>query len=254
MVLEEEGAETQGKPIEILFEDPRIVVLSKPSGVPVVPDRSRGVESCLGFLVRRELRSRREKLPGEFCRPRTVHRIDRLTSGLVLFAKTAEDERQLGGAFETREVEKEYLALLGGVVEPARFTVNCPISTGRKGRMLASPLGAGGRTSGKAALTRFDVLERFHDSTWVVARPRTGRTHQIRLHAWASGHPLAVDPLYAASSVGDGLGLPWAPDRLTLHAFRYTLPKRWGTPRVFECPLPADLERALDRLRRTRDS
>ncbi len=234
-------------PIDILHEDERLVALSKPSGLPVVPDREQALESCLGFLIRRELAERPAKPPARYLRYRIVHRIDRLTSGLVLVAKTAGAERRLGEDFEHHRVRKEYLALLAGTVLPARFAVNCPVAPGRKGRMRAEA-GAPGR-SGKEALTEFEVLERFRRVTLVRALPLTGRTHQIRVHAWAAGHPLAIDPVYhPAPKGGAAIRLPGI-DRLTLHAHRTILPETWSEPRAFTCPPPADFQAAIEALR-----
>ncbi|MBI4605181.1 MAG: RluA family pseudouridine synthase [Planctomycetes bacterium] len=228
--------------IEILHEDARLVAVTKPSGVPVVPDREKALGSVLGFLVRRELEARRAKSPADYVRCRIVHRIDRWTSGLVLVARTPEAERRLSADFEGRRVKKEYLAILRGVVAPARIAVSCPVVPGRKGKMRAELReGAGG------ALTELDVLERFDGFTLVRARPLTGRTHQIRVHAWAAGHPLAVDPLYGAR--GEALPAPPAIERLTLHAHRCELPGDWEEPRAFECPPPADFQAALAALR-----
>ena len=235
--------------IQILHEDERIAAISKPSGVPVIPDRSREGESCLGLLTRHELRSRAEKPPEAMIRYRTVHRIDRLTSGLVLFARTPESERRLSADFENRRVQKEYLAILRGVVEPAMFAVHCPVTPGRKGKMRAAvgagAVGPGGSPAGDA-ITDFEVIERFDGFTFVRARPLTGRTHQIRVHAWAAGYPLAVDPLYGAKNGGPLPGMA----RLSLHARRYGLPEDWDDPRAFESPIPEDFASALEALRR----
>jgi len=221
----------EGQPeleIPILHEDSRLLVLAKPAGIPVVPDRDKGAGSCLGFLIQRELTARTSKQVADFVRYRVVHRIDRITSGLVLVAKTPESERLLAGDFERRRIRKEYLAILSGVVEPARFTVVCPIAVGRKGKMRA-------QLKGRRALTHFDVKERFRDRTLVVARPVTGRTHQIRVHAWAAGHPLDGDPLYGSEGS----------EAILLHAHRYELPESWAEPRVFECPLPETFAAAV---------
>lgn len=244
----EPGAGTEGPPVRILYEDRRFAVLEKASGVPVVPARGGPAESCLAFLVRRELAERPAKSPSELLRYRVVHRIDRLTSGLVIVAKTAEAERRLAFDFERRRVRKEYLALLEGGVLAARVVVNCPVVEGRKGKMraAASPGARPGRL-GKGAMTRFDVLERLGDFTFVRAVPASGRTHQIRVHAWAARHPVAGDPLYA----GREAGRPRPPglDRLALHAHRYALGEDWEEPRSFACPLAGDFEGALRALR-----
>ncbi len=242
--LGEDETDTAGN-LRILHEDHRLIALSKPSGLPVVPDREKRAGSVLGFLIRRELAARTSKPPGEYLRYRVVHRIDRLTSGLVIVAKTPEAERQLALDFERRQVKKEYLAILAGVVEPACLAVNCPVVPGRKGKMRAEPAGKGKRGSGRSALTELEVLERFRDFTLVRAMPLTGRTHQIRVHAWAAGHPLAIDPLYGARPAGPR---PPAIDRLTLHALRYELPETWEAPRVFVCPPPRDFEAAVKAL------
>jgi 23S rRNA pseudouridine1911/1915/1917 synthase len=214
----------------------------------VVPDRSGGNGSCLEFLTRRELHARSSKPPSEYRRLRVVHRIDRWTSGLVMVAKTPVAERKIAADFEARRMRKEYLAIVSGSVEPARVVVDCPVGPGRKGKMRAV---TGGDRGGKAARTTFDVLERYGDLTLVSARPDTGRQHQIRVHAWVMGHPLAIDSLYAVGP--DACGGPLVGiDRLTLHAYCYTLPPDWDEPRRFCCPPAMDFRRALDALRRAK--
>ena len=240
--------------IEILHEDHRLLVLSKPSGVPVIQDMEKKIESCLEYLIRRELRARESKSPAEIIRYRTVHRIDRFTSGLVLFARTLEYERQFSKEFEGGRIAKEYLAMVQGIVPAARITVDCPIGPGRKGKMRALPASEGQSSDSQSprhALTHFEVLERFKETTLVRARPKTGRTHQIRVHAWAAGHPLAIDSLYRVGQyLKNQISVPGI-DRLTLHAHRYTLPNTWEAPRKFECPIPKDFSKALDALRET---
>ena len=227
--------------VEVLAEDASLIAIAKPSGVPVVPDRDARRESCLGFLIRRELAARSQKPLAAWVRPRVVHRIDRLTSGVVLFARTPDAERELTGCFEDRRVAKTYLALLLGDVLAARVTVDVPIASGRKGRMRAN-------ADGKAALTVFEPLERFGDFTLAVARPRTGRTHQIRVHALAIGHPLAVDPLYRTAEFA-GRAEPPGIERLTLHALSYELPATWPGQRLWRCEPSADFAAALEALR-----
>ena len=237
----------------VLFEDDRFVVVEKPAGMSVVPARDREDASLLDLLVRRELRERASgaKSIAAFVRFRVVHRLDRWTSGLVIIAKTAAVERQLAAEFEARRVDKEYHAIVAGVMTPALLTVNCPIAPGRKGRMRAEL-----RPDAKPALTTFEVVERFADATWVRARPLTGRTHQIRVHAWAAGHPLLRDPLYGPSQerlARSALADLTTDLKLTLHARRYGLPAEgpsaWDSPRVFEAPLPAAFRETIERLR-----
>ena len=233
---------TEGGGIGILHEDGQVVVLVKDSGVPVVPDRQKEAESCLAFLLRRELRQREDKPVEEYIRPRVVHRIDRLTSGLVIFAKTPAAERKLSASFEARQVRKEYLAIVLGDMAAARKTISVPIDTGRKGRMRWG-------AAGKSSETVFEAVERFGTFTLVRARPLSGRTHQVRVHALAAGFPLAVDSLYRPSATwawGQLQGI----DRLTLHALSLELPGDWEGERRFVCEPPGDFSRALELLRK----
>jgi 23S rRNA pseudouridine955/2504/2580 synthase len=111
------------------------------------------------------------------------------------------------------------------------------------------PARAAKRGAAKGAVTRFEVVERFADTTLVRAVPFTGRTHQIRVHAWATGHPLAVDPVYG-EEVPPGAREPLAGlEGLSLHAHRYTLPPDWDEPRSFTCPLTEGFRAALAALR-----
>ncbi len=231
--------------LRILHEDERFVVVWKRAGLSVIPDRSRA-GSCLELLIRRELRARASKPPTEFLRLRVVHRIDRGASGLVIVAKAPEVERRLAADFEARRIRKEYRALVSGAVKPARIVVNCSVAPGRKGRMRAGDESSSGA---KAALTTFDVLERFKGASLVSAKPETGRRHQIRVHAWAMGHPLVIDPLYAVGSNAYEAGSLSGIERLTLHSYRYTLPPTWDEPRSFCCPLAEDFRAALVHLR-----
>src|SRR5690606_30422530 len=209
--------------------------LSKSSGVPVLPDPRSGRQSCLSFLVERERLERQTKDRRAWERPRIVHRIDRATSGVVLVARDLHAEQWLSRAFETSRVRKEYAAILRGVVAPARVVIDCAIVPGRKGRMR-------GALRGPSASTELTVIERYADSTLVVARPRTGRTHQIRVHTALLGHPVLGDPLYGGAHEQDP-ELP--PDgrasppiaRLALHAWRYVVPDPDGREEVFTVPL-----------------
>jgi 23S rRNA pseudouridine1911/1915/1917 synthase len=168
-----------------------------------------------------------------------VHRLDAGTSGLLVVAKDDETHGALTQLLAAREVERRYLALVRGRVEPDRFTVDASLVR-RRGRVAVGAAGA-------ASSTDFDVEERMEGSTLLQARPRTGRTHQIRVHLASIGHPILGDRPYGG--VGEDarrLGL----SRPFLHAagLAFLHP---GTGRRVEVeePLPTDLQTALQRAR-----
>ncbi len=228
-----------------IFEDHRMIVLSKPAGLSVIPDRDRQLPSCLSWLIQKELEERKTKSLPEYLRYRIVHRIDRLTSGLVIVAKTPDVEKALARDFENHEVGKEYLAILQGEVRPAQITVNCPIGPGRKGKMRA-----GFQNSASDALTTFTVLSSNKEATLVSVQPQTGRTHQIRVHAWAMGHPLILDPKYGPKQNSTFPHSAGSGDRLlSLHSYQYSLSKEWPQSRSFKCLPPMEFTSLISQLK-----
>lgn len=227
--------------IPVLFLDEHLVAVDKPAGRLVIPGRApAGEESLKGELA------------ATFGRLFVVHRLDRGTSGVLVFARTAEAHRGMNLSFDRGQPEKTYLALVKGR-PPADFTVDVGIAKGRKGRMRpARP----GENTAKAALTRFHVLEAFParhgvpELALVECRPKTGRTHQIRVHLASAGVPLAVDPDYGDASplsLEDGTSLTRTP----LHASRLALRHPvTGEPLLLEAKLPEDLACLLSALRR----
>jgi tRNA pseudouridine32 synthase/23S rRNA pseudouridine746 synthase len=215
--------------------------VDKPAGRIVIPGR--GADE----------RSLREELEAEHGPLWVVHRLDRGTSGVLLFARSAQAHRALNLAFDRGEPRKRYVALVRGTPPDAQ-RIELAIAPARRGRMrLARP----GETHGKAAATEVRLVERFPPRAWaggglalVEAFPETGRTHQIRVHLAAVGLPLAVDPDYrgAESLVGpDGTVLL---ARTPLHAARLELPHPVGGGLLaIEAPWPADLEAAVAALR-----
>jgi tRNA pseudouridine32 synthase/23S rRNA pseudouridine746 synthase len=226
--------------LAILHRDEHLLAVDKPAGRLVIPGRG-SPEPTL-----------QEEAAATHGRLWVVHRLDRGTSGVLLFARTAAAHRALNLAFDARQIAKRYLALVRGT-PPARALVEAALAPARRGRMrLARP----GDPRAKDAATEV-ILREAHPArpplpplALVEALPRTGRTHQIRLHLASLGTPLALDPDYGAPDPLAGPGGEILLDRTPLHAWRLELahPVTGATLRL-EAPLPADMERLLARAR-----
>jgi RluA family pseudouridine synthase len=225
----------------ILRADAAVLAVDKPAGRIVIPGRGG------------EERSLREELEAEHGRLWVVHRLDRGTTGVLVFARTAAAHRALNLAFDRGEPRKRYLAIVrGGPAGEARL--DAPIAPARRGRMRpARP----GDPRGKAAVTVIRPLETFPSRAWaggalalVEALPETGRTHQIRVHLMHAGWPLAVDPDYGDEGPLLGPDARELLARTPLHAARLELRHpASGEPLALEAPLPADMAAALEALR-----
>ena len=226
-------------PPAVLHEDAALLAVDKPAGWLVIPGRD-PAEPCL----RAALEARHGPLW-------VVHRLDRGTSGVLVFARTAAAHRALNLQFERGEPRKTYLALVAGA-PAADFAVDAPIAPARRGRMkTVEP----GDPRGKPARTAFRVLEAFPARAGrgalalLEARPESGRTHQIRVHLRAAGHPLAFDPDYGEEvPLLDAAGAVVLA-RTPLHAARLELTHPDGGPLSLAAPLPADLAATLAALR-----
>ena len=216
----------------VIFEDRDFLVLDKPAGIA-----SHG-GSGIAFGAIELLRAARPKDHLEL-----VHRLDRDTSGVLVFARS---RRGLIGAqdlIRSGEAKKQYLCLMSGTLHRARFDVNAPL---RKSVLAGGERMVRVDDDGKPALTFFREIERYPGASLVEATLATGRTHQIRVHAAHAGYPLAGDPKYGEREANKrfrGLGLK----RLFLHAarFEFELGERAYS---FSTPLPDDLRAVLDRL------
>jgi 23S rRNA pseudouridine1911/1915/1917 synthase len=231
--LQELHPEEGGVPVR--YEDDHLLIVAKPAGMVTHPTRSRRT----GTLVNRLL-GMNVPLSRGGDRPGIVHRLDAGTSGLLVVAKDEETHTALTRLLAARRVRREYLALVRGSVEHDAFAVDAPL--GRRGARVRVRRG-----TGVAASTDFAVRERLPGATLLVARPRTGRTHQIRVHLSALGHPILGDRAYRGGG-DDAERL-----RLTrpfLHAWRLAFDHpRTGERVEAEEPLPADLAEALERAR-----
>lgn len=240
----------------VLHRDDHFLAIDKPAGVPSVRERWTDADSAL-VLVWDLLRSE----DPEARKPRVVHRIDKGTSGILLFATTLQAARSLSRQFRDREVEKTYLTLVLGTPPDPSGTIEVSLSEHpqRPGRVQVV------ERKGKPAVTDWRVLERFRGYALLEVRPRTGRMHQIRASLAHIGYPLLVDPAYRG---GESLLLsrlkpgykqkkhrPEIPliGRLSLHAFRVAFRHPFASTRVeIEAPPPKDFELALKYLRRFR--
>jgi 23S rRNA pseudouridine1911/1915/1917 synthase len=173
-------------------------------------------------------------------RPGIVHRLDVGTSGAMIVAKDDDTHANLADMFRRHEVERTYLALVRGHVPNERFLIDAPLTRERARIRVRS-------ATGREAATEVHVRERFPRSTLVEARPRTGRTHQIRVHLSSVGHPILGDSAYGGGGAeAKGLGL----DRPFLHSWRIAFRHPITGQRVeVEDPLPDDLQDALARAR-----
>jgi 23S rRNA pseudouridine1911/1915/1917 synthase len=181
---------------------------------------------------------------GDEQRPGIVHRLDRGTSGLIVVAKNDRAHRHLQKQFKDRAAQKLYLALVVGKPPTPTGRIEAPIGRDPKNRQrMAVTTG----DSGRDAVTVYRTIESFKQFTLLEAEPKTGRTHQIRVHLTFLGCPIAGDPLYATPR-SVGMKLPGL-HRQFLHATRLTLALPSGVVRAFDSPLPDDLANVLTHLR-----
>jgi RluA family pseudouridine synthase len=210
--------------MKIIYEDDHLLVVDKPAGLPVLPD---GWDRDAPYLVR-SLEEQRGKIF-------IVHRLDKITSGVMVFARDAETHRALNIQFEGHEAQKIYHALVEGNPKWEEKSARHPLraNVGHKHRTMVDD------KHGKPSETRFRVIKRYEEAALIEARPMTGRTHQIRVHAYALGHPLVEDFLYGSR---DQYGLP----RPMLHAQTLSFVHPATEERVkFSAPRPSDFEEAI---------
>jgi 23S rRNA pseudouridine1911/1915/1917 synthase len=222
----------EGPQAEVVYSDEALAVIEKPAGLVVHPAPSHKGETLVdqlsGILE-----------GGDPDRPGIVHRLDKDTSGLLVVARSEEAQRALAAQVAAREVERVYLALARGHIESRTGTIDAPIGRERRSRTRMAVSGAGARE----ARTHFTVLELLPADSYVEARLETGRTHQIRAHFAAIGHPLVGDPTYGA---GEAYGL----ERQFLHAHRLAFAHPLSGERLeFTSELPEDLRRTLEEAR-----
>ncbi len=248
LVPKKEAAAAPKKfPLEVLFEDNFLAVINKPAGIPT----HRGIRQTRGTIADAAVELFGPDLPrgqGED-RPGIVHRLDRETSGVMLLAKNEEAFYNLQGQFKARTVKKEYRAIVRGTLRFDSDHVEGLMARDARqpDKMRMSKI------AGRESSTFYQVLERFENFTYLRCEPKTGRTHQIRVHLTHLGHPLVGDKVYKASGIAwhtpHGAPKVW---RHLLHAHRLTFehPKT-GDSMHFEAPIPKDMQDFLNFLRKS---
>jgi RluA family pseudouridine synthase len=213
--------------LSIIHQDKQIIVVNKPAGLSVLPE---GWDKDAPYL--------QKTLEEKFGRIWVVHRLDKVTSGVIVFARTAEAHRHLNGQFERREIEKRYHAIVEGVPEWDEYTAKHSLhpNVGRKHRTVVD------RHRGKRSVTAFKLIKSWQARAWLEAQPKTGRTHQIRVHLSALGYPILADTLYGAENCA------WI-TRPALHAHRITfIHPSTNKEQTFLAPYPQDFADLLAKL------
>ena len=230
----------------ILYEDTDVVVITKPAGVLVHPDGVSDEKTISDWMVEQYPQSVSVGEPltlkdgVEIKRPGVVHRLDRDTSGVLILAKTSDAYEHLKTQFQERDASKEYLAFVYGVFKQQKGVVEAPIGRSAKDfKQWSAQRGARGAL--RDAYTEYEVLGSDREHSIVRFLPKTGRTHQIRVHAKYLNHPLVCDRLYAPKHECS-LGF----SRVALHAHRLSLMLPNGEQKTFEAPLPDDFIQALE--------
>ncbi len=259
-----EGPAPQEIPLSILHEDDAIIVIDKPAGMIVHPAKGHW-EGTLASALAHHFGTLSGR--GGPTRPGIVHRLDRDTSGVIVVAKNDQVHDSLAAQFKARQVEKVYLAIVAGAPDRDRDVIDEPIGnhpTHREKKAIRR-----NDPSARQAITQYEVVERFAGYALLRALPKTGRTHQIRIHLAHVGFPVLCDRLYGGRSqlselellardrAADEAAAHTSPEpllkRQALHAHRLTLTHPTSGQRMsFEANLPADMLQTLEALRRWR--
>ena len=224
-------------PLDIIYEDKDLLVVNKAAGMVVHPAPGHVDDTLVNALIARYPDIQREDSEQ---RPGIIHRLDKDTSGLIIVARNAATHSALADQMKRHEIVKRYLALVEGVVALDHGSIDAPIGRNTRHRQqMAITV-----VKSRVARTHFRVQERFDRHTLLLLELETGRTHQIRVHLKAIGHPIVGDPVYGSGSINHGLTLK----RQFLHAYqlKFTHPTT-GNAVNLEAPLPEDLQALLDR-------
>jgi len=218
-------------PLAIIYEDRDILVIDKPAGLTVHPAPGHSSHTLVNALL---AHCPQLSKSNDLTRPGIVHRLDKDTSGLMVIAKSDFARQYLVNQFKTHAVTKGYLALVRGKLSPEQGIIEAPIGRDPYNRQRMAVV-----ATGKEASTQYQVRKYLSNYTLLDVIPRTGRTHQIRVHLSAIGYPVVGDPIYGTKSAYI--------NRQFIHAYRlgFRLPST-NEYREFTCSLPADLKQALE--------
>lgn len=247
------------KGFSIIFENDDFIAVDKVSGILTIPDRHDEMQLSLYKI-----------LTQKYGKIFIVHRLDRDTSGLILFAKNEGTHKHLSQLFEQRNIEKNYLGIVRGSMPDKKGSINEPIAEHpfHKGEMIILPSSGGvggGRKKGKPSLTDYEVLEDYGIYSLVHFDIHSGRTHQIRVHTKSVGHPIICDSIY-----GDGKPILLSSfkkkyklsqhdleerpiiNRLALHSHKLIFTDAYQKKHIIEAPLPKDMKALLQQLKKNR--
>ncbi|MFP4564610.1 MAG: RluA family pseudouridine synthase [Spirochaetia bacterium] len=223
--------EPEDIPLDIIYEDEDVIVVDKPRGMVVHP----GAGNRSGTLVQGILHhcSRQAaEFSDEPLRPGIVHRLDKETSGVIIVAKNKRAHEYLSSQFRRRKTKKRYIAIVKGEIRHTGGTIDHPVARDRNHRKRFTWT----RPDGKQALTRYKVVKRFPGYTLVLLAPKTGRTHQLRVHMFSENYPILGDPVYGRKDHRfPDAGLMLHASALTIrlpedreeHTFKAPMPKRF---------------------------
>jgi 23S rRNA pseudouridine1911/1915/1917 synthase len=229
--------------LRIIHQDKNIIVVEKPAGISVHPASKNDEKNTLvnGLIAKfPEIIGVGDNLPESNLRPGIVHRLDKETSGVIVIARNQKAFDQLKNLFKNREVEKKYLALVLGKMPNKKGVIEKPLakSSDYKKQVIANRRT---RTKIKNAITEYTVLREFRDCSLLEISPKTGRTHQIRIHLASVGHPVVGDKLYKSQEVSNLF------PRHLLHASEISF-SLFGKKHSYKSPIPKDFKEFLAQL------
>ncbi len=233
--LSQKGVSAQELPLDIIYEDEDLLIVNKAAGMVVHPAPGHADDTLVNALLARYPAMQEDMELEEDVRPGIVHRLDKDTSGLLIVAKNKQTQAALIEQMKQHEVVKRYLALVEGIVALDKGSIDAPVGRDVRHRQQMTITALEGRE----AVTHFRVMQRFARYTLLLLQLETGRTHQIRVHLQAIGHPVVGDAVYGSGKVLHDLHL----DRQFLHAFQLSFKHpTTGAMLEFEAPLPQDLQ------------